>query len=72
VKYISVVCKKRFFRATSKTKWNGFCDNSVCPFTKEDKTTYNQRESGNRLSIKLGYIRGDLGRFLQVDRKTNT
>lgn len=44
----------------------------MCPFTKEDKTTYNQRESGNKLSIDLGYMRGDQGGYLQVDHKTNT
>jgi hypothetical protein len=66
-----VVCEKRVFRATSKTELNGYSDNNVCPFTGEDKTTYNRRASGNMSSIELGYMRGDQGGFLQVDRKTN-
>ena len=41
------------------------------PFTKEDKTTQDQRESGNRGSIELGYMKGDQGGFLQVGHKTN-
>jgi hypothetical protein len=64
-----VVCEKRFFRATSKTEQNGFSGNNLCPFTSKDKTIYNQRASGNMLSIELGYMRGDQGGFLQVDHK---
>ena len=41
----------------------------MCPFTRQDKTTYNQRESGNRLSTGLGYMRGDQGGFFQVDHE---
>ena len=47
-----------------------FSDNNVCPFTGEDKTSNNQSESGKRLSIGLGYKRGDQGGFLQVDHET--
>ena len=72
MQYISVVCEKKFFRATSKTEQNGFSDNNVCPFTRKEKTTYNQRASGNMLSTEFGYMRGDQGEILQVDHKTNT
>jgi hypothetical protein len=61
-----VVCKKKFFRATSKTEHNGFSDNNVCPLTRKDKTTYNQRERGNVFPIELGYMRGDQGGFLKM------
>jgi hypothetical protein len=55
VQYISVVCEKRFFRATSKKEQNGFSDNNVCPFIREDITTYYQTASGNRFSVELGF-----------------
>jgi hypothetical protein len=36
---------------------------------KRTERTYNQRESGNKLSIELGFMRGDQGGFLNVDHK---